>query len=79
MVHELKNSVEEDKVFFGIKQCLKKSSEIGGAVIVSDSRDEIKKLLKANGISFREIELSKREVAERLSIDFECEVFGIRK
>jgi len=79
VVNELKSSIDAKNAFFGIKQCLRKQSELKEVVLVSNCREEIKKLLKANNVYTRVLDLTKEEVTERLGLEFECEVFGIKK
>ena len=79
MVSEIKESMEQGRVFFGIKQCLKKSDELERAIISSDCREEIKNLLVANKIDFEVSELTKEDISGRLEMDFESEVFGLRR
>ena len=79
MVQELKNSIDAEKVFFGIKQCLKNQKNLQEAVLVSDHRKDIRKILEVNNVNTRTLDLSKDEVTERLGLRFKCEVFGVRK
>jgi len=78
-MHELKSSVDEERVFFGIKECLRNSSKLDKAFLASDHRGEVKKLLEANKIKTEVLDSSKEEVTDRLGLRFQCEVFGIRK
>jgi ribosomal protein L30E len=79
MFEELKRAVESEKVFFGIKQALKNPGKIKNAYISSDSREQIRNLLKMNKIPFEVSDLSKDELAGKLEIDFKCEVFALKK
>ena len=79
MVDEIKRLIEEQKVFFGIKESLKKSGEIDKAILSSDCRDEVKNLLSANKVKFEISDLSKNEISSRLGLSFKCEVFGLQK
>lgn len=79
MVNELKVFANQKKVFFGIKQCLKKSKEIDSVLLSSDHRPEVKKLLEANKIKTEVSEFDKKEISNKIGLDFHCEVFGIKK
>ena len=79
MVDEIKRSLEEQKVFFGIKECLKKSKELERVVVAVDHRKDVARLLEANKVKFEVSEFSKQEIASRIGLDFKCEVFGIKK
>ena len=79
MVEELKNFIEQEKVFFGIKECLRKSGEIERALVSVDCRESIVKLLKINKVMIEKSEFSKEEIANKVGMKFKCEVFGLKK
>ncbi|MCH7568144.1 MAG: hypothetical protein IIA87_01870 [Nanoarchaeota archaeon] len=79
MVHELKQHILARKVFFGIKQSLKNSKNLNKALLSSDCREEIMDLLEKNKIDIEIMDFSKQELADKLELDFKCEVFGLRK
>ncbi|NCO11195.1 hypothetical protein CO038_00495 [Candidatus Pacearchaeota archaeon CG_4_9_14_0_2_um_filter_39_13] len=79
MVVELKKSIDAGKVFFGIRQSLKNSGRLKRTYIPSDAREETIEMLKKNKIEFDVLEVSKEEAAQKLELDFLCEVFGMRK
>lgn len=78
-MHELKKSIGDDKIFFGVKETIKNSGNLMKAIITSDCREHIKNLLKANKIDIRVINFSKEELVNKLGLKFKCEVFGVRK
>jgi ribosomal protein L30E len=78
-MHELKKSVSEGKVLYGIKQALKHSDKIDKVLVPSNCRPQIKNLLKANKIDIEAMEFSKEDIAIALELDFKCEVFGMKK
>jgi ribosomal protein L7Ae-like RNA K-turn-binding protein len=76
-VKEIKEAIEKDKIFFGIKQALKNSKKISNVYVAKDTRDEtIKKLEKAD-IEFTVLK-SKTDLSRELNLDFECEVFSLK-
>ncbi len=79
MVDELKKFIDSRKIFFGIRECLKKSNQIERAIVSADCRAEIKKILAANKIKFDTSEFSKDEIAKKIGLEFRSEIFGIRR
>jgi len=79
MVIELKKSIDAGKIFFGVKQSIKNSKNLKGVYVPKDVRSHTLKMLEQNNIKFEIIEHSKKEIAQKLEIDFYCEVFGLRK
>jgi ribosomal protein L30E len=79
MLNEIKKAMESDKVFFGIKQTLKNSGNVKVAYISSDSREQIRNLLKMNKVPFEVSEFTKEDMTEKLEIEFRCEVFALKK
>lgn len=79
MLSEVKKAVESEKVYFGIKQTLKNSDKIRNVYISSDSREQIRNLLKMNKMPFEVSEFTKEELAGKLEIGFSCEIFGLKK
>lgn len=79
MVRELKQHIDKQNVFFGIKQSLKNTDKLEKAFITSDCRPQIKKLLNANKVEFEELEFSKQDTSKTLELNFQCEIFGIKK
>ena len=79
MVTELKKFIDNKKVFFGAKQALKNSKELNNVIVPMDCRADVKNILQLNKINFRVIDLKKEELRIKLGIDFQCEVFCLRK
>ncbi len=79
MVSEIRDFLEQGKVCFGIKECLKRKSNIKKVVVSRDCREDVKKVLSANKIDFHVSDFSKQDIAGKLGIDFKCEVFGLKK
>ncbi|MCH7965199.1 MAG: hypothetical protein IH852_14810 [Bacteroidetes bacterium] len=79
MVHELKKNIENGKVFFGVKQTLKNAKNLKKVILPSDCRMEIRELLDTNKIAIEELEFGKQDLSNKLELEFECEVFGLKK
>jgi ribosomal protein L30E len=79
MVRELKQHIEKKMVYFGIKQTLKNSGKLDKVFISSNCRSQVRKILNANKIEVEELDYSKNELRDHLGINFDCEVFGVRK
>lgn len=79
MVVELKKHVDAGKVFFGIKENVKNHAKIKKAFLVNDARKETLKMLEEKKIEYDFLDVSKREVSEKLELGFLCEVFGLKK
>ena len=54
------------------------SGKISGVFICKDTRDETVEKLEAGKVEF-DVLKSKEDVAKELNLDFECEVFSVRK
>lgn len=79
MVEEIKKFLEQNKVFFGIKECLRKSKSIDKVIVSGDCREDVKKTLTVNKINFFVSELSRQDISNKLNLNFTCEVFGLTK
>lgn len=79
MVTEIKKSITSGKVFFGIKQSLKNSGRIKKIYLPADAREDTIKILKDKKMEIELLDISKEEAAQKLELDFLCEVFGMRK
>ncbi len=77
-VKELKEAIEKNKVFFGIKQTLKNAKKVSNVFVSKDVRDETVEKLEKAEIEFVVLK-SKDELARELNLDFTCEVFSIKK
>lgn len=73
---EIKEAIEQGKIYFGIRQTLKHAKKLSNVFIVKDVRDETVEKLDAAGIEFVVLK-SKKNLSEELNLDFECEVFSI--
>lgn len=77
-VKEIKEAIAKDKILFGIKEALKHSKNISGVFVAKDTReDTIEKLEKA-GMEFVVLK-PKIDLTRELNLDFECEVFSVKK
>ncbi len=77
-IKEIKEALEKGKVYFGIKEAIKHKKEIECVYITKDSRDETVKKLEDNDIEFVVLK-SRSEMAKALNLNFESEVFSIKK
>ena len=77
-VKEIGEAIESGKILFGIKQALKLGKKAKNVFIAKDTRDETVEKLEAAGIEF-DVLKSKAELAKELNLDFECEVFSLKK
>ncbi len=75
-VKELREAIEQRKIYFGIRQALKHSKKLSNVFIAKDVRDETVETLDNAGIEFMVLK-SKENLAKELNLDFECEVFSI--
>ena len=78
-MHELKRSVESGNIFLGAKENLKNAKKIQRALVPSDCREGIVKMLTKNGVDVEIMEFSKKDIANKLELNFECEVFGLKR
>jgi len=77
-IKDIKEAIEEDKVYFGIKQAIKHKKDIASVFITKDARDETVKKLEEMKIEFIVLK-PKSEMTKNLNLDFESEVFSIKK
>jgi ribosomal protein L30E len=78
---EIKDSITEEKVLFGIKQALKlsKGKKKPKVFVLKDVRDETIKKLETGKVKFEVLgRATKEEAAQELGLDFESEVFTIK-
>jgi ribosomal protein L7Ae-like RNA K-turn-binding protein len=78
-IKELKQAIENKKVYFGIRQALKNTSgknKIKKVFIVKDARQEAVDKLEKSKIKFDFLK-SKSDVSKELNLGFDCEVFSI--
>lgn len=73
---EIKDSIEKENVFFGIRQSLKNAKKLSNVFIAKDTRDETVEKLESAKIEFVVLK-SKEEISKELNLDFECEVFSL--
>ncbi|MDH3353442.1 MAG: hypothetical protein OEL87_03270 [Nanoarchaeota archaeon] len=76
-IKEIREAMENDLVFFGIKQALK-NKKLKSVFIARDTRDDTVEKLEAAKIEF-DVLKSKVDLAKELNLDFECEVFSIHQ
>lgn len=75
-VKEIKEAIDQGKIYFGIKQTLKHVKNLSNVFITKDARDETVETLDAAGIEFIVLK-SKADLSKELNLDFGCEVFSI--
>ena len=75
---ELKESMEKDNLFFGIRHVLKNSKNLNDVFLAKDARPETVKRLESLNIEFTVLK-SKADLRKELNIDFDCEVFSTSK
>lgn len=76
-VKEIKEAIEKNKAYFGIRQALKNSKKSKTVFIAKDARKETIEKLNSKKIEFVVLK-SKEDLAKELNLDFECEVFSLR-
>jgi ribosomal protein L7Ae-like RNA K-turn-binding protein len=76
-VRDIEDALKENKVFFGIKQCLKHKKKLKSVFIAKDARDETVDKLEKAGVEFIVLK-TKQDLAKQLNLDFESEVFSIK-
>ena len=77
-IKEIKEGIENKKVYFGIKQAIKHKKDIKTVFIAKDTRDETVEMLEAAKIEFIVLK-SKADLTKNLNLDFTSEVFSIKK
>ena len=77
-IKEISETMGKGKVCFGLRQALKGGKKLKDVFICKDTRDEIVGRLEKAKIEF-DVLKSKEDVAKELNLDFECEVFSIRR
>jgi ribosomal protein L7Ae-like RNA K-turn-binding protein len=77
-VKEIKEAMAKDKILFGIKEALKNSKNISGVFVAKDTREETIEKLEKAGIEFVVLK-PKMDITRELNLDFECEVFSVKK
>ncbi len=78
MVSELQKFIESDSVIFGARESLRYANKISKAFVPVDCRDRIVEMLIRKKIDVEQIGMTKKEIAEKLGLEFYCEVFGIK-
>jgi len=76
----IKEAMEEQKAYFGIKELIKKSNSSKKPLkvfVVKDARAETIAKLEKAGIKFEQLK-TRTEVAKELNLDFKCEVFSVK-
>jgi len=77
-IKEIRENMEKGNVLFGIRQCVKHKKNSKSVFIARDTRDETVEKLESGGIEFVVLK-PKAEIAKELNLDFESEVFSVRK
>ena len=79
MISELKKRIESGKVFLGMRESLRNMNNLDKAIVAADCRKESIKILESKNIKIESFDMRKDEMASKLELEFECEVFGVRK
>ena len=74
----IREAIDNNSVFFGIRQALKNGKKLKMVFIAKDARDETVEKLESANIEF-DVLKSKSDLTKELNLDFECEVFSICK
>ncbi len=77
-IKELREGIEGGLVFFGVKQALKMGKKAKNVFIAKDTRDTTVERLEKAGVEF-DVLKSKADLAKELNLDFESEVFSLKK
>lgn len=77
-IKEIKEAMEKGEVYFGIRQALKHAKKLSNVFIAKDTREETVEKLESAKIEFIVLK-SKEDLAKELNLDFECEVFSLKK
>ena len=77
-IKEIREAMEKGKVCFGVRQALKLGKKAKDVFIAKDARDSTVEKLEVAKVEF-DVLKSKEELAKELNLDFECEVFSVRK
>ena len=80
-IKDISEGIEKKKVFFGIKQVLKKpkaKTKKAKVFVARDSREDTIKKLEEAEINFEVLNKNKEEIAKELNLNFESEVFSLR-
>ncbi|MFA5060972.1 MAG: hypothetical protein WC494_01485 [Candidatus Pacearchaeota archaeon] len=75
-IKDIKEAMEKEKVFFGVKQAIKNKKKISSVFVAKDVRDETIDKLEKAGVEFIVLK-PKRELSRELNLDFDCEVFSV--
>lgn len=78
-MNEMKELIENDKVFFGAREIIKNAKNIERVIVPSDCRQKSKEMLEKSNLEIEFVEFSKQELVEKLGIEFQCEAFGVKK
>jgi ribosomal protein L7Ae-like RNA K-turn-binding protein len=77
-IKEIKEAIDDNKIYFGIKQAVKQKKDISFVFISKDARDSTVQKLEDAKVEFIVLK-TKAEMAKNLNLDFESEVFSIKK
>ena len=78
-MNEMKELIENDKVFFGVRETIRNAKNVERVIVPSDCRQKSKEMLEKSNLEIEFVEFSKQELVEKLGIEFQCEVFGVKK
>jgi SUMO ligase MMS21 Smc5/6 complex component len=78
-IKEIKEAVDNNRVYIGIKESLKNKKDIQSSFMAKDSRDSTVNKLKEEGINFTILKFKKSEISKQLDLNFYSEIFSIKK
>ena len=77
-IKDISEARDNNKLFVGVKQAIKHNKDIATVFVAKDARSETIQKLNEKNISHVVLK-SKEEIAKNLNLDFESEVFSIKK
>lgn len=79
MVNELRESIASDKILFGQRECTKHMNKLQKIFVPSDARTHVTQPFEKAHIAIERLDLTRKELADKLALAFFCEMFGVTK
>lgn len=79
MVSELQHFIDEKRVFFGMRESSRNAKKLEKVFVSADARSEAIALLTKHNVQIEKLDFNKKELADKLDLAFQCEVFGVHK
>jgi len=76
-VKEIKDAMENNSVYFGVKESIKHKKEIKNVYVIKDARESTLKKLDDAKITYKPLK-TKKEMVKLLNLDFLSEVFSVK-